>query len=872
MSDGPYEWVIVTHDRADFDALASQVAAALLYENSAVLISGKLAGPVREFFVLYQDALGVPFLLEPPPDVPRLVIVDTQAANSLGKWRDWVLRKSWAEIHIYDHHPMDAGRITATIEVIEERGATVSILLDRLRQRGLPLTPEQATVFAIALYSDTGHFVFPQTTPRDLEHAAYLFQAGARSDLLRKFTALHISPSQQRTLEILLENARAYRIFDHRLTLTHIVMDEKEAADLSIIASKIFELIQPEILVIMVQFPDSVLVIGRSSVPSVSLKPLWDALGGGGHSSAGSARLKGATADEIRLRILEVMERILPRPLTAWDMMSFPVRGVPEDATVKMAHDLMVRYGHGGLVVYDRRGTLAGVITRKDTDRALRHRLARQSVRQFMSHPVVTASSDTSLEDLRRLLVSHNIGRVPVVSDTGEVIGIVTRNDIIRAELAQRSGTIEADMHSRPLSQLPTEIVERLKAIGETAQSLGFTAYLVGGPVRDLLMGLPVKDYDIVIEGDAGLVAEHLCLNAQCTIQRHGQFGTACVLFPDGLRVDLATARQEFYSAPGDLPAVEPATLTADLRRRDFTVNGIALSLSPSSFGRIIDPYDGVADLQARRLRVFHTLSFIEDPTRILRAIRYQIRLGFTFEEHTERLLRSAISERALRKISGDRVRTELERTFQEPLAGQILIELDNTAILNSIYRGWHLDPRLFAPEDQVLAVCSLFPEVPRNTLYFLALVHRLSPHTALKIAQRLRLQRHELKAVALMKQRDSILAKLRAADAPSKIHAALSPLPDEFIFYLYLVAQDQRAQLDLYLRSLRRLRLRVTGEDLIRRGAVAGPRLGNALKRTLYLRMDGKIREDEELDTALQIYFAGTHTERVRRHKEETH
>lgn len=863
MSEHPYDWVIVTHDRSDFDALGSQVGAALLYDRSAILVAGKLAGPVREFFVLHQDTLGVPFLTEPPEVVCRAVVVDTQSIDSLGKWREWFLGQSWSEIHLYDHHPRHSERISASLEIIEQRGGTISLLLDRIRARGLSVTREQATLFAIALYTDTGNFIFPQTHSQDMEHLAFLFSLGVDRDLIRRYSAPQISRLQQDTLETFLKSVRAYRLRDRRVLFAHAELDERDSPDLSIIASKIQELLQPDILFLLCEFPNSLLVIGRSSVRSLSLASIWEALGGGGHSSAGSARLKNGNADLVRLRILEMLDDMLPQPLAAWDIMSFPVRGISGSATIKDAHDAMIRYGHSGLVVYEGEKALAGILTRKDTDRALRHRLERQKVRQWMSHPVITVSADASLEEIRETLVRHNIGRVPVVSDSGEVIGIVTRNDLIRASFERKPDKVGIEMPDDPLSRVPRNILARLTLIGQTAQSLGFSAYLVGGSVRDLLIGLPVKDYDIVIEGDASLLARKLSLECPCTIQWYSQFLTATAVFPEGLRIDLADAREEYYPAPGELPVVERASIVADLRRRDFTVNGIAISLNPATSGRILDPYEGISDLFSRRLRVFHTLSFVEDPTRIMRAVRYKHRLGFTLEEHTEKLFRSAISGRLLRKVSGDRIRTELERTFEEPNSGQMLIDMDECGIFDSIYRGWHLETSLFHPENQVLSVVSRFPEAPRHSLYFLALVHRVHPTTVIRVFKRLQVPRAELKAGELMKERDMILSKLRTVSTPSQIHSLLSRLPLEFLFYLYLVASPQKAGIELYLRELRHFRLKVTGEDLIKRGAVPGPRLGSALKRTLALRLDGKIAESEELDTALRLYFSNIKSSR---------
>jgi len=216
------------------------------------------------------------------------------------------------------------------------------------------------------------------------------------------------------------------------------------------------------------------------------------------------------------------------------------------------------------------------------------------------------------------------------------------------------------------LSQLNPEAVELVRSIGILAETQGFDAYLVGGPVRDLFLGHANIDLDIVVEGNAMRLADHVAREHKGKVVHYPAFKTATVGLADGAVIDFATAREETYSRGGVFPAVVPSTIKKDLLRRDFTINAMAIAITPRKWGRLVDPYQGREDLVARRIRVLHEKSFIDDPTRILRAARFKARLGFKMEAKTLKLLKSAIAMKVLDTIKPQRYLKDFKKILQE--------------------------------------------------------------------------------------------------------------------------------------------------------------------------------------------------------------
>jgi tRNA nucleotidyltransferase (CCA-adding enzyme) len=373
--------------------------------------------------------------------------------------------------------------------------------------------------------------------------------------------------------------------------------------------------------------------------------------------------------------------------------------------------------------------------------------------------------------------------------------------------------------------------------------------YLVGGAVRDLLLGAQVVDLDIAVEGDAEDVALHLAERLGGSVRAHGRFGTATV-HADGLTVDLAGTRRETYAAPGALPDVEPAPLAEDLDRRDFTINALALALEPAKLGEIVDPQGGRADLEAGLVRVLHPESFIDDPTRLLRAVRYAARFGFALEPDTERWARDAVAAGALSNVSGPRICDELMDLLAEDAAPDAIELARDLGIGAALHPALVLDPDAVASAK--LGAIESFAEPAHVALAALCVG---APEELAPWIETLGLVGSDRDAIVRAAGRArELAAALRDDLEPSGIYALLLPEPPEALA-LALANGAPAEPLQRFITQLRGTRLEITGTDLLAAGLPESPALGEALELTLVRKLNGEISgRDEELAAALEI------------------
>ena len=374
-------------------------------------------------------------------------------------------------------------------------------------------------------------------------------------------------------------------------------------------------------------------------------------------------------------------------------------------------------------------------------------------------------------------------------------------------------------------------------------------AYLVGGGVRDMLLGGTTTDLDVAVEGDARAVARELAQRLGGEMVEHERFGTATVRV-DELAVDLATTRRERYVEPGALPEVEPASLAEDLGRRDFTINAMALGLTGDDLGVLHDPYGGRGDLEHGVISVLHGRSFVDDPTRLLRALRYEARFGFRMDEQTERLAREAAAGAGFSTVSGARVRDELLDLLAEPTAPEAVRRMHALGLDHA------LDPALEADAELVAAAQLASAETGADrALAGLAALVASDPSALGEWLEELHLGRPATDAVARAAAKGPELARtLRNELAPSAVHALLSCEPPEAL----ALALARRAPADRvlsYLSDLKGVRLEITGDDLLEAGVPESPALGRALRETLRRKLDGEVSgRDAELELALAI------------------
>ena len=830
--------VIATHSSTDFDALASMLAARRLYPGSAVVLQPMLARNVREFTRLYADELD---LVEAASlersQILRLVVVETVDAARLGELESLVLDPDVEKI-VFDHHERECPEwVQPENFFLTGDGALTTTLVGILAERELHVGPLEATVFALGIHEDTGSLSFSSTTQRDAEAIAWCLRHGARLEELGHFLRPALGDEERELLGELLASIRPVRAAGVELLIASARWP-RYLEDIALLAHKLVDLTDCDALVCLVEMEKRVLGVFRSRVPELDAAKLAALLGGGGHRGAASAATR-VSLEQASQMVEDGLGSALEQPRRASEVMSKPARSVTSKTTVAEAMAVCQRYHQSGLLVLED-GKLRGAVNREDLDKAIGHGLDQAPVKALMTLEVAVCEQTATLPELRRLLVASPAGRIAVVEE-GEVVGVVTRGDLLAALGHQEAleTVAEADLSKEleSLSQL-APLREAIATIGGAHEGI----YLVGGSVRDVLLGAEGFDIDIAVEGDAIALARELARLMRGRIRAHEKFGTAVVLYGDDARVDVVTTRSEFYEAPAALPSVEHANIREDLFRRDFTVNAMAVSLKAGDYGRLVDPFGGRQDIAARRLRVLHNLSFVDDPTRIFRAVRYESRLGFRLDEHGVALAHSCVEMGLFDDLSSARLRDELVDILDETDAPRSILRLAEIGVAAAVH------PHLAADEEAAGLVERVFvlrdrhaPEVPRWRLGLAVLARRLPTYEVYSWLGRLRLRRRDIeRIVAAVVFAPRLVERLQRDLSPAEIVSLVEPVsPDAPLIAL---AMQELPALEQYFESLRGIELEIDGGDLVEMGLVQSPRVGEILAELRRRKLNGAL------------------------------
>jgi tRNA nucleotidyltransferase (CCA-adding enzyme) len=402
--------------------------------------------------------------------------------------------------------------------------------------------------------------------------------------------------------------------------------------------------------------------------------------------------------------------------------------------------------------------------------------------------------------------------------------------------------------------RFPKDVYAMLEVAGKTAESMGYAAYLVGGSVRDLLLREENLDIDIVVEGNGILFARSLGKKLQGSIRTHEKFGTATISLGQR-RIDVATARMEYYEAPAALPTVETSSIKKDLYRRDFTINTLAIRLNRKGFGQLIDFFGGQRDLREKTIRVLHNLSFVEDPTRAFRAIRFSERFGFKLSRHTENLIKSAIQMDLFEKLSGFRLYEELILAFRETNPVRTLKRFSEFNLLKVIHPDLafteHLE-QLFTSVSETRAWYNLLyldEDADITLLYLLTLLSDLNREHREDALKRLapppRIKELILRSTIISEE---ILRRLPAKD-PAEIYHLLITVPLETLLFAMSSTSDPQKKKDIssFLVTLKKVRPALKGRDLKKLGIPEGPVYSKILGQLLDERLKGRLKTEQD-------------------------
>jgi tRNA nucleotidyltransferase (CCA-adding enzyme) len=951
--------LVLCHTTADFDALGAAVGLTRLKPGAKIVLTGGAHPAVRDFLALHRDEYA---LIERrsvnPKKIRSIAVVDTQLRDRTGKAAVWFDLPHLTEIVVYDHHPNALTDIPATRSQIEPVGATTTLIVEHLQKLAAEqvskgagenvnytvppapiLTPAEATVMALGIHVDTGSLTYDHATPRDASALAWLMAQGASLPVIAEYIDPGLSPKLQHLLKEALEKLQKTTQWGYTISWV-LLQTPGYIPGLSSLASRLVEITESDALLLAaqeLQISDLRLqienqdadvnqqsdpnqksspnlqseisnlrltVIGRSQIEGVDLNQLFQPLGGGGHAQAASLILRGVEPQPALAQLVEQLVAQIQQPPTARELMSSPVRTIRPETTIGEAQRVLLRYGHSGLSVVNAQDDLVGIISRRDIDIALHHGFAHAPVKGYMTTNLKTITPDTPLTEIESIMVTYDIGRLPVL-ENNQLVGIVTRTDVLR-QLHQdktRGREIEGESEGNgnlsycplPLSHLRDRISpplwQLLSSAAAAAEQRGWHLYLVGGAVRDLLLAdsaegedidspIALQDIDLVVDGfhrsadaKAGvkLARQLQQIYPDARLEVHGAFQTAALLWHkdpelDNLWVDIATARTEFYPYPAANPEVEASSIRQDLYRRDFTINALAVRITAPRAGKLLDFFGGLLDLQAGQIRVLHANSFIEDPTRIYRAVRFAVRLGFEIEPQTQGYIRHAIASGIYEQVQQKnsrapaletRLKSELKYILQAPYWKQALRLLAELSALRCIHPTLELTAQLWWQVrlvDRCLQRFDREKTLEHWQIRLEVLIAALKPPYPGKVASNLQLPADSIQRLSQLEQ-----AKANLAESLLKCDSPAETLRDRISQIVFLLRQYQlptliliaaysprevRRQIWRYLSELSHIKAPLNGNDLKALGYKPGRQFKEILDALLVATLDGEVSD----------------------------
>lgn len=873
--------VITTHLNADFDALASMIAARKLYPDAVMAFSGSQEKNLREFLSHSVHT----YDLQRPKNVAiekitRLIVVDTRQPSRIGKFRE-CLKNPGLEVHLYDHHPDAPGDIVGDYEDVRPVGSTVTVFTQIFRKKGIAVNKDDATLFAMALYEDTGSFIFDSTTPDDLQAMAWLLERGADLNTVSQFISQELTSSQVQLLNDLLEAATTYTIQAIEIVVAKITLPQY-VDDFAIIVRRMMTMENLDCLFALARMGDRTYLICRSRIPEVNVGEIAIEFGGGGHASAASATVRDMTLIEAEEKLIHLLHKYVRTTSMAGQLMSAPVIYGKPDITIRMAGQILDRYNITVIPIIDDDEKVLGIISRNIVSRSIYHGLGDLPVTDFMTSDFVSLPSSASLAEIQELIIEHRQRFIPVI-DHGKLKGVITRTDLLNLLVTdpahlpknlldpEERPSVERNrnLNSVMLETLSRKFIVLLRAIGEVGEIAGYRAFAVGGFVRDLLMRKKNLDLDVVVEGDGIDFAKRLARHLKGEVRTHEKFNTAVVILPDGFKIDVATARLEYYEYPAAMPSVELSSIKLDLYRRDFTINAMAIHLNPNNFGTLVDFFNCQNDLKDRKIRILHNLSFVEDPTRIFRAIRFEQRLGFRIGKHTEKLIKNAVrmnlfnclpgagrrKKKAKCNRFGFRFFGELQLILAEETPLAAIKRMAGFDLLRFLHPKLVLDPRLEEILEETEQAVSwhqlLFQDESCNQwiIYLLALTSRITTREFQIFCNRYEIipryrdllvsEKHNINRLA------KIFKKRQRSSKSSELYFLLKNLSTEGLLALmgFVKKQGTKKAISQYVTYLRHEKTLISGKDLKKMGYKPGPLFRTILDSLLTARLDNEVK-----------------------------
>ena len=781
--------VITCHSNADWDALSSMIGMSMIYPDSIMIFPGSMEKPLNQFFnetaVFLYTFKNIKEIDH--ASVKRVVVVDTQIRSRVPQVQD-LLDLPGVEVEVWDHHPTPySGEknkvINADVTHIGTTGSTCTLICQALQERGITPACQEATFLGLGIYGDTGAFTYTSTKPEDFLAGAWLRQHGMDLPFIADLVQTGMTSVHIKVLNELLDSATAHEIGPYSVVLAEATLDSF-MGDFAYLAQKFMEMESCNVLFALANMEEKVQVVARSRVDAVDVGQICKALGGGGHRFAASASVKSIPIPELKDAIFQQLYMQVNPNKQARDLMSSPAVGIEDRQTIREAEQLMNRYGLKAAPVF-RAGTrhCIGYMECQTASKAIAHELGDMPVSEYMQRTILTVPPDAPLQRLMKIIVGAHQRLVPVV-EKNEVIGVVTRTDLINMFVEDPSGVpipVNTSARERNLAKLlstrlPQPMLHMLHRAGELGDRLQVSVYAVGGFVRDIMLSRPAvefDDVDLVVEGDGIAFAKALAQELGGRVREHRTFMTALIIYHDETgeeqRLDVATARLEYYKYPAALPTVELSSIKMDLFRRDFTINAMAL-----------------------RLNELGVLAAIH-PSLVLNADK-----------------------------------NELLDSLREVIDWYRLLYFKETPELSTLY---------------LMALCSAVPAIETADI-----LHRLGLTPTMREEILSLRESVRMTLVELINWHRDTQKKGQTEQSVSRLCALLAPLPLESTLYLMARSDNEEisSSVSQYIYKWRQIKVDINGDDLHRLGLEPGPQFGSVMRMVLAAKLDGKAETRE--------------------------
>jgi tRNA nucleotidyltransferase (CCA-adding enzyme) len=671
---------------SDLDAFSSAYGLTLLYQNTYIILPNSFEHKVRKILNNFSHKLSKKVLKKQELNfnqVEKIFVVDSQNIPKIDKK---------IPIEVFDHHPKKTNLKNKNVKIhLYKTGSISTVIVEKIKKSKIKIDKDDATILSAGIYEDTGGFKFKGTTYRDIKAFMYLLKSGLDTTKLNQIVSDTFDLEDTEMLKEIIKNTEPLITDSQKVFISSV--SKKYTKDVAWLLKYVKPFEEADAYFLVVNQKSKKVIIGRSRDEKIDVGKILSEFDGGGHKFAASASITGFDYLDLKNFLLLFLLR---NQKSFLDILKNDLPVIESNIKLKEVKNSLKGYKYA--VVLEK-GKYAGVLSDKVVNNAIKHKLEDENAITF-ANELITIPTDANFTQLLKTLSSYNSEIFPVV-EKGYYKGVIYKKDFInfisgipedRPIFQPISKPKMIDYSNRLKNFFPEKIFNLMKEIGEYADNMGYKAYIIGGVVRDIVMGRKSLDIDIIIEGSAVDLVKKFGKEKSLNFHIYTEFMTGNINLEDGIKLDFATARKEEYESPGSYPKVEKATLYEDLYRRDFTINTLAIDLTKSNFGKLIDYFNGLVDIREKRVRILHTLSFVEDPIRILRALRFAGRFNFKLEKKTQQLLKHAVEKDLLNFASTGRVNLELNLTFKEEQVFNILLLMDKYRVLYKLFSGLSID------------------------------------------------------------------------------------------------------------------------------------------------------------------------------------